>query len=134
MQRIALAALVLGAALAVPKVTSAGNVHFIGTPTCSQVGSQLCCSGKVAGLGTAPTNVVINATFSCTNQGGNQPPGQASGQSGPITPRGGQITFTNICTAAGRCPDTMTPTFGPNATINIFQNNNLVFSATVPVS
>ena len=134
MQRIALAALVLGAALAVPQVTSAGNVHFVGTPTCSQVDSQVCCSGKLAGLGTAPTNVVVNAPFTCTNRGGNQPPGQASGQSGPITPRGGQITFTNVCTAAGSCPDQMTPSFGPNATINVFQKNNLVFSATIPVS
>jgi hypothetical protein len=134
MQRLALAALVLGAAVAVPRVTLASNVHFIGSPTCSQVGSQLCCSGKLAGLGTAPTNVVVNATFSCTNRGGNQPPGQVSGQSGPITPRGGQITFTNVCTAAGSCPDQMTPSFGPNATINVFQKKNLVFSATVPVS
>ena len=115
-------------------VALAGNVHFIGSPTCVQSGGQLCCSGKLAGLGTAPTNVEIDASFQCTNRGSNQPGGLASGQSGPIPPSGGQITFTNVCTAAGRCPDSMTPTFGPTATINVFQRGNLVFSATVPVS
>jgi hypothetical protein len=94
----------------------------------------VCCSGKLAGLGTAPTNVEIDAAFQCTNRGGNQPGGLASGESGPIAPRGGQITFTNVCTTGGSCPDLMTPTFGPTVTINVFQNGNLVFSATVPVS
>ena|SRR5438874_12308416 len=128
------AGFVLTAVLVSGGVALAGNVHFIGSPTCVQSGGQLCCSGKVAGLGTVPTNVEIDAQFQCTNKGGNQPGGLASGQSGPIPPSGGQITFTNVCTAAGRCPDTMTPTFGPTATINIFQRGNLVFSATVPVS
>jgi hypothetical protein len=94
----------------------------------------VCCSGKLAGLGTAPTNVEIDAAFQCTNRGGNQPGGLASAESGPIQPRGGQITFANVCTTEGSCPDLMTPTFGPTVTINVFQNGNLVFSATVPVS
>jgi hypothetical protein len=83
---------------------------------------------------TAPTSVEIDAAFNCTNRGGNQPGGLASGESGPIMPRSGQITVSNVCTSAGSCPDRMTPTFGPTATINVFQRGNLVFSATVPVS
>jgi hypothetical protein len=51
----------------------------------------------------------------------------------PITPRNGQITFA-VCTDPASCPSAqMTPTFGPTATINVFQNGNLVFSGTVPV-
>jgi hypothetical protein len=111
---------------------SAGNIHFVGSPSCTVTSGQLCCSGKLAGLGTKPTNVEIDAAFTCTNRGGNQPGGLASGQSGPITPRGGQITF-DVCTQGGGCPDDMTPTFG-TATINVFQNGNLVFSATVPTN
>jgi len=129
-----LATLVLGAVLGISDVAFAGKVHFVGTPTCTVVNNQVCCSGKIAGLGTAPTNVEVDAAFTCTNRGGNQPGGLASGQSGPIPPSGGQITFTNVCTGSVSCPDTMTPSFGPNVTINVFQNGNLVFSATVPLS
>jgi hypothetical protein len=110
----------------------AGNVHFIGSPTCTAVDGQLCCSGKLAGLGTAPTSVEVDAQFNCTNRGDHQPGGLASGQSGPIPPSGGQITF-DVCTQGASCPSPMTPTFG-TATINVFQKGNLVFSATVPVS
>jgi hypothetical protein len=123
--------LLFGSALLLPSVSSAA-IHFVGTPTCTAVGDELCCSGKIAGLGTAPTTVQVLASFNCTNRGGNQPPGQASGQSAPIAPRGGQITFSNVC-ASGSCPDQMVPTFGGTATINVFQGNNLVFSATVPI-
>jgi hypothetical protein len=119
--------------LGLPALASARNIHFVGTPSCSSVGEQLCCSGKLAGLGTAPTVVQILANFTCTNRGGNNPPGQASGQSAPIPPRGGNIEF-NVCTAGADCPDDMVPSFGSGATINVFQNDNLVFSATVPAS
>jgi hypothetical protein len=131
MRRLFVSMLVFGTSLLLPSLSSAG-VHFVGSPTCTAVDGQLCCSGKIAGLGTAPTTVQVLATFNCTNRGGNQPPGQASGQSAPIQPRGGQITFANVC-ASGSCPDDMTPTFGGTATINVFQGNNLVFSATVPI-
>jgi hypothetical protein len=124
--------LVLAMLVVMSQTASAGNVHFIGSPTCTAVGGQLCCSGKLAGLGRKPTNVEVDGQFNCTNRGGNQPGGLASGQSGPITPQNGQITF-DVCTQGGNCPDGMTPTFG-TATINVFQNGNLVFSATVPVN
>ena len=124
----------LGTSLALSGVASAARPHFIGTPVCTDVGGKVCCSGKIAGLGTAPTVVEIDAQFTCENRGGNNPPGLASGQSGPITPSGGQITFSNVCTGQGNCPDQMVPTFGPSVTINLFQNGNLVFSATIPLS
>ena len=123
--------IMLALSLASAPLASAARPHFVGTPVCTTEDGELCCSGKVAGLGTAPTVVQILAQFECENQGGNNPPGQASGKSAPIPPSGGQITF-GVC-ASGRCPDKMTPTFGGLATINIFQNGNLVFSATIPI-
>jgi hypothetical protein len=130
----AIGMIAFGLLLAMSQAAFAGNVHFVGSPSCVVSDGQVCCSGKLAGLGTAPTNVEVDAQFTCTNRGGNQPGGLASGQSGPIPPSGGQITFTNVCTAPGSCPDGMTPTFGPTVTINVFQKGNLVFSATVPVN
>jgi hypothetical protein len=122
----------LATLIGISQTAWAGNIHFIGSPSCTVTGGQLCCSGKLAGLGTKPTSVEVDAAFTCTNRGDHEPGGLASGQSGPITPRSGQITF-DVCTQGGSCPDQMTPTFG-TATINVFQNGNLVFSATVPVS
>jgi hypothetical protein len=123
----------VAAVLVLAGTAPAANIHFVGSPSCDQVGTQVCCSGKLAGVGRAPTNVVINAAFECTNRGGNQPGGLASGESGPISPSGGNITFTNVCTSAGSCPDQMVPTFGPNVTLNVFQRGNLIFSATIPL-
>jgi hypothetical protein len=131
MSRVFALFIMLAWSLAFAPVASASKIHFVGTPVCTADGGQLCCSGKVAGLGPAPTVVQILAQFECENQGGHNPPGQASGKSAPIPPSGGQITF-GVC-ASGKCPDTMTPTFGGVATINIFQNGNLVFSATIPI-
>ena len=133
MHRVLLSSVILATSLTFSSIANAARPHFVGSPTCQVVGSQLCCSGKVAGLGTAPTTVQVSASFNCTNRGGNQPGGLASGQSAPIQPQGGQITFGNVCTAGANCPDQMTPSFGGSATINIFQNGNLVFSATIPI-
>ena len=129
------ASIVIGLAmiLGVSATATAGRPHFVGTPVCSVVGEQLCCSGKVAGLGTAPTTVQVSAAFNCVNPAGHEPGGLASGQSAPIQPRGGQITFSNVCTGGADCPPPMTPSFGGSATINIFQGGNLVFSATIPI-
>ena len=129
------ASIVIGLAmiLGMSATAMAGRPHFVGTPVCSVVGEQLCCSGKVAGLGTAPTTVQVSAAFNCVNPAGHKPGGLASGQSAPIQPRGGQITFSNVCTGGADCPPPMTPSFGGSATINIFQGSNLVFSATIPI-
>ncbi|SRR6266516_1558071 len=71
---------------------------------------------KYSGLGSQTATITVSAPFSCTNNGGNNPPGQISGSSGPITPENGQVTGT-IVTAAASCPDHMAPLIGPTVTV-----------------
>jgi hypothetical protein len=91
------------------------------------------CQGKLSGLGSQTTTITVTASFGCTNRGGNNPPGQVSGQSEPITPENGQVTF-NVTTGGASCPDRMQPFFGPTATITVFQGGTLVFSEQVPIT
>jgi hypothetical protein len=123
---------VLGMSLALAGLAFAANIHFVGEPDCDEVNGRVCCEGKLAGVGQAPTNVQILADFTCTNPGGNQPPGQASGETGPIQPRGGQITF-NQCTTEAGCPPPQAASFGDTATIQVLQGGAIVFSADVPI-
>jgi hypothetical protein len=91
------------------------------------------CQGKLSGLGSQTTVIEVLAPFGCTNRGGNNPPGQVSGQSGPITPQNGQVTF-NVTTGSASCPDQMQPFFGPTATINVFQGGTLVFTEQIRIT
>ena len=117
---LVLAALVLTLGLGAG-AASAQSGHFVGDVTCEDIGTQLECSGKVAGLGgtTFEIRVAVTAATAdvvCTNPGGNVAPGQqfdfpAVGSGGPEpTPRNGQSKFT-VKTAApsappGSCPNT----------------------------
>jgi hypothetical protein len=51
-----------------------------GTPTCSDTGTQLVCTGSLAGLGNETVFIDLSAdaqgTFACVNPGGNESPGQ----------------------------------------------------------
>jgi hypothetical protein len=132
MRRFSWAVFVLGMALAMSGVALAQNIHFVGEPSCQEDNGRVCCEGKLAGVGTAPTNVQILADFTCTNRGGNQPPGQASGETGDIRPRGGQITFSECTTRAG-CPGPQTASFGDEATIQVLQGGNVVFEDQVAI-
>ena len=66
----------------------AANPHYISGPPCVQTSTTtLECSGKVAGLGSVPLFVVVNAPAGCTTQSGsNNPPGQANFITGPFRP------------------------------------------------
>jgi hypothetical protein len=82
--------------------------HFIengaGAPSCTEIGTQVQCAGKVAGLGGTTFEITIEAagiaSVECTNPGGNVAPGQdtavtVSGTTGPLpTPRNGQFEFS----------------------------------------
>jgi hypothetical protein len=95
-------------------------------------GSAVNCAGKYSGLGSTTTDIRVNAGFFCTNRGGNDPPGQVSGQQAGITPQNGQVTF-DVTSAPAKCHDGMTPTFGP-ATVSIFQNGTMVAAFTYSLS
>jgi hypothetical protein len=107
------------------------------SPTCMVVsvsgGYAVECAGKLSGLGSQTTDIQVVASFFCTNRGGNNPPGQVSGESGPIQPDNGQVTY-DVTTSAASCPDYMTPTFGPSATINVYKDGVLAFTEQVPIS
>jgi hypothetical protein len=89
-------------------VVLAASGHFITSganrPQCLDIGTQVECSGKVAGLGGDTFEITLEADgvaeVQCRNPGGNVAPGQdtevtVEGSSGPLaTPRNGQYVFT----------------------------------------
>jgi hypothetical protein len=141
-------------ALSFTAAASAQSGHFVGTPTCTDIGTQVQCTGKVAGLGGTTFTITVSAqgtaSVTCTNPAGNVAPGQSfstgvTGTSGPFaTPRNGQARFTvtsNAPTApAGSCPNpkwTATVTdvaFTSDATITLFEDSNASDTITVPIS
>ena len=130
--------------------------HFVGAPTCTDVGTQLQCSGKVAGLGGETFRVEAsaeNATASveCENPAGNVAPGQsfdfdASGSTGDVpTTTNGQFRIRNLRTAqptapAGSCPNskwTATVTdveFTGSATLTLFEDGTVSDTVSVSIS
>jgi hypothetical protein len=141
------------AALAFPSAASAQSGHFVGTPTCTDAGTTVQCSGKVAGLGGTTFTILVSAegtaSVTCTNPAGNVAPGQSfsttvAGSSGPFaTPRNGQARFTvssNTPSAPpGSCPNpkwtaTVTDVAFTDATITLQEDSTVSDTITVPVS
>ena len=133
---------------------SADSGHFVGTPSCRDTGTQVQCSGKVAGLGGTTFSITVEAegiaSVTCTNPAGNVAPGQSfetdlTGSSGPLaTPRNGQFRFAVTSNApsapAGSCPNpqwTATVTdvqFTSDATITLREDGVVSDVITVPIS
>ena len=133
---------------------SSSHPHFIGTPTIdksiSGTTATITTSGKVAGLGSAPTQFFlttssVTAETECTNRGGNNPPGQdatfgpTQGQTTTIQPRNGQITFNDaapltitITAEQAGCPDNQTPSITSatffDVTLHLVQNGEEVLT------
>lgn len=153
-----LIALAVGATFAVAGVAIAQSGHFItsgaGAPMCTDIGTQVLCTGKVAGLGGTTFEITVEAPgtaiVECENPGGNIAPGQdtsvtATGSSGPLpTPRNGQYVFS-IKTEPPTVPNFPTcpnpqwiahvvdVTFG-DATLSLFEDGVLSDTVTVPVN
>lgn len=149
---IAMLGLAAGTALAQSGhfLTGGGNA-----PSCTDIGTQVQCTGKVAGLGGTTFEITVEApgiaTVECINPGGNRAPGQdttvnVAGGSGPLaTPRNGQFRFS--VTTDDPAPLPPTPTC-PNpqwraeivdvtftdATLSLFEDGNLSDQVVVSVS
>jgi hypothetical protein len=143
----------LVASLTFVAVALAQSGHFVGTPTCNDIGTQVQCTGKVAGLGGTTFTITVTAqgtaSVTCTNPAGNVAPGQsfsftAAGSSGPFpTPRNGQSPYTVTTVAptapAGSCPNpkwtaTVTDVAFTTATLSLFEDSTLSDQETVPVT
>ena len=143
--------------MAAPAFAQSG--HFIengaGKPVCTDIGTQVSCTGKVAGLGGTTFEVTIAAdgiaSVECTNPGGNVAPGQdtsvsVAGTTGPLpTPRNGQFIFTITTDAppppppVPTCPNDMWSaaivdvTF-TTATLTLFEDGIQSDQVVVPVT
>lgn len=138
--------------LAFAGVALAQSGHFVGDPTCTDIGTQVQCSGKVAGLGGTTFQLDVQAqgvaSVECRNPAGNVAPGQSftttsTGSSGPQpTPRNGSARFTVTTVAptapAGSCPNdkwtaVVTDVEFTTATVTLRENGTVSDTATVPV-
>jgi hypothetical protein len=152
-EAIAVALLALGLVLGFPAAAMAQSGHFVGTPTCSDEGTTVECTGKVAGLGGTTFTITVSApgtaSVTCTNPAGNVAPGQsfsttATGTSGPFaTPRNGSARFTvesdTPSAPPGSCPNpkwtaTVTDVEFGDATITLTEDGTVSDAITVPVS
>jgi hypothetical protein len=141
---------------ATPALAQSG--HFIengaGAPKCTDNGTTVTCTGKVAGLGGSTFEVTIVAqgiaSVECTNPGGNVAPGQDTavtvpGTTGPLpTPRNGQYIFsittdepaplppTPTCPNAQWTANIVDVTFS-SATLSLFEDGALSDTVTVSV-
>ena len=141
------------AALTFAAVAFAQSGHFVGTPTCTDQGTTVSCSGKVAGLGGTTFEIRVSATgtasVTCTNPAGNVAPGQSftatsTGSGGPQpTPTNGQYSFSVSSTTpvapARSCPNrqwtaTVTDVSFTTATITLLEDNVVSDTITVPVN
>lgn len=103
---ILLVAILMTVGMAGPALAQSG--HFLtggnNAPNCVDIGTQVRCTGKVAGLGGTTFEITIEADgiaeVACRNPGGNVAPGQdtavtVEGTTDPLpTPRNGQFRFS----------------------------------------
>ncbi len=154
---VMLAAIALLVMTAAPAFAQSG--HFLtggrNAPTCTDIGTQVECTGAVAGLGGTTFEITIEADglaeVVCINPAGHRAPGQdtevtVEGSTDPLpTPRNGRYNFT-VTTDS---PDPLDPTpTCPNpqwtpeivdlhfttATLTLYEDGVQVDQVTVPVN
>ncbi len=151
---IAVLSLLVTAFAAVPVLAQSG--HFLDrTVKCTDIGTQVECTGKVAGLGGTTFEITTEAagiaTVECTNPGENVAPGQdtevtVAGTTEPQpTPRNGQFRFRitsddpEPLPATPTCPNNQwTPNIVDveftNATLTLLEGGIVSDTITVPVN
>jgi len=159
MKRFALLGAVAAAALAFPGAASAQSGHFVtggaNAPSCTDQGTTVSCTGKVAGLGGTTFEITIDAvgtaSVECINPAGHRAPGQdttveTSGTTGTLpTPRNGQFVFSVATLEPGplpatpTCPNEMwTPVITDveftEATLTLLEDGVISDQITVPVT
>jgi hypothetical protein len=132
-------------------VTGGGNA-----PECQDIGTQVSCDVKVAGLGGTTFEITVTApgiaSVECENPGGNVAPGQdteitATGTTGPQpTPRNGQVVFRDLTTVAPTvanfptCPNpqwtatVVDVAFTGPATLTLTEDGQVSDQITVPIT
>lgn len=134
MKRTAIVVVLAVASLA---LIFAANAHFITGPTVSTNSTSLTVSGSIAGLGNQDVTIRLNAVANttCTNKGGNPPPGQAENINATLSglhPENGRLNFSITATASNPCPDGMRPaaTFS-NISITVIQGGRVVLTSNL---
>jgi hypothetical protein len=140
MRRLIVMATLLVAAVALPSLALGdltGDLKISDHGTTASIqqvsgGSAVVLDYFYSGLGSQTVTVTVSAPTSCTNNGGNNPPGQISASSGPITPENGNIQGTLI-TGPASCPDHMQANIGPTVTVTLARDGkpDQVFFYTV---
>jgi hypothetical protein len=146
-KRTTVITVILAGALAFVTLAAADIIELkvnLSNATCTTTSSnQLNCSGDLTGLGSQTAAVTVTSGFACTNQGGNNPPGQVSGTQSGIKPdKNGNATF-NVTTSGASCPDHMTPVFTGTAACpgqaqidvtQVFSNRTKTTTFCVPIT
>jgi hypothetical protein len=124
-------------AVVIATVAYAASPHFKGSPSSVFSNGALTVAGQITGLGNENVTLVLSANVvsTCTNKGGNVPPGQTetlSAQINNLRPENGNLTFS-ITTGriTARCPGNQTPnTVVTSATLSVYQGGQLVLQTT----
>lgn len=157
MNKLAATTLATLATLGLATTVHAQSGHFIesgaGAPVCTDTGTTVTCTGKVAGLGGTTFEITVTAPgvaeVECANPAGNVAPGQdtevdVTGSTGPLpTPRNGQYRFTTtsdtpVLPSVPTCPNPQwTPhvvdvAFG-DATLTLYEDGAQVDQVVVSV-